>query len=99
MQLQNDVLVTRGAGFIGGILCDRLVALGHEVLCVVNFYTSSRQDLEHLIDHLRVELVRQDVTFPLYVELDEFRNLACPVSAFHSKRDPMQTTKTSMYVV
>jgi UDP-glucuronate decarboxylase len=90
------VLVTGGAGFIGSHLCDRLLAAGHEVLCVDNFYCSTRANVEHLLGHPRFELIRHDVTFPLYVEVDEIYHLACPASPVHYQRDPVQTTKTAV---
>jgi len=91
------VLVTGGAGFIGSHLCERLLEQGHEVLCVDNFYSSSRVNVEHLIANPRFELMRHDVTFPLYVEVDEVYHLACPASPIHYQRDPVQTTKTSVH--
>jgi UDP-glucuronate decarboxylase len=97
MHLQKRVLITGGAGFIGSFLCEKLLAKGHEVLCVDNFYTSARHNIEHLIGHKRFELMRHDVTFPLYVEVDEIYNLACPASPIHYQRDPVQTTKTSVH--
>jgi len=97
MHLQKRILVTGGAGFIGSHLCERLTGLGHEVLCVDNFYTSSRRNIEPLLDHKSFELIRHDVTFPLYVEVDEIYNLACPASPIHYQRDPVQTTKTSVH--
>lgn len=97
MHLQQRVLITGGAGFLGSFLCEVLLARGHEVLCVDNFYTSSRRNIEHLIDHKRFELMRHDVTFPLYVEVDDIYNLACPASPIHYQRDPVQTTKTSVH--
>ena len=97
MHLQKRILVTGGAGFIGCHLCEKLLGLGHEVLCVDNFYTSSRRNIESLLDHKSFELIRHDVTFPLYVEVDEIYNLACPASPIHYQRDPVQTTKTSIH--
>ena len=91
------VLVTGGAGFIGSHLCDYLLAQGHEVLCVDNFFTGARHTVDHLLDHRRFELLRHDVTFPLYVEVDEIYNLACPASPIHYQRDPVQTTKTTVH--
>jgi UDP-glucuronate decarboxylase len=90
------IMVTGGAGFLGSHLCERLISEGHEVLCVDNFFTGSRRNLEHLLDHKRFELMRHDVTFPLYVEVDEIYNLACPASPIHYQFDPVQTTKTSV---
>jgi len=90
------VLITGGAGFLGSHLADRLIAEGHEVLCVDNFYTGARRNIAHLLDHPRFELMRHDVTFPLYVEVDQIYNLACPASPIHYQRDPIQTTKTSV---
>lgn len=90
-------LVTGGAGFIGSHLCERLLADGHEVLCVDNFYSTSKANIEHLFDHPRFELMRHDVTIPLFVEVDEIYNLACPASPVHYQRDPVQTTKTSVH--
>ena len=91
------VLVTGGAGFLGSHLCDRLIADGAEVLCVDNFFTGRRSNVAHLLDHPRFELMRHDVTFPLYVEVDEIYNLACPASPVHYQYDPVQTTKTSVH--
>jgi UDP-glucuronate decarboxylase len=90
------VLVTGGAGFIGSHLCDRLIADGHEVLCVDNFYTGTRRNIRHLLGHPRFEVLRHDVSFPLYVEVDQIFNLACPASPIHYQHDPIQTTKTSV---
>ncbi len=91
------ILVTGGAGFIGSHLCERLLALGHDVLCVDNFYTGSRLNVAHLLNNPCFELLRHDVTFPLYVEIDEIYNLACPASPIHYQFDPVQTTKTSVH--
>jgi UDP-glucuronate decarboxylase len=91
------VLVTGGAGFLGSHLCERLVARGDDVLCVDNFYTGRKQNLQHLIDEPNFELIRHDVTFPLYVEVDEIYNLACPASPIYYQYDPVQTTKTSVH--
>ncbi len=90
------VLVTGGAGFLGSHLCERLLQGGDEVLCVDNFFSSTRRNVEHLLDNHRMELLRHDVTFPLYVEVDEIFNLACPASPVHYQFDPVQTTKTSV---
>jgi UDP-glucuronate decarboxylase len=89
------ILVT-GGGFLGSHLCDRLLAAGHEVLCVDNFFTGSRRNISHLLGHRSFELMRHDVTFPLYVEVDEIYNLACPASPIHYQHDPVATTKTSV---
>jgi UDP-glucuronate decarboxylase len=91
------MLVTGGAGFIGSHLCERLLHQGHEVLCVDNFYTGTRQNVHGLLAHPHFELVRHDVCFPLYVEVDEIYNLACPASPVHYQFDPVQTTKTSVH--
>ena len=91
------VLVTGGAGFIGSHLCERLLAAGHEVLCVDNYFTGSRANIAHLLGHPCFEAMRHDVTFPLYVEADRIFNLACPASPVHYQHDPVQTTKTSVH--
>jgi len=91
------VLVTGGAGFLGSHLCERLVAEGCDVLCVDNFYTGTKENVAHLLGHARFELMRHDVTFPLYVEVDEIYNLACPAAPIHYQYDPVQTTKTSVH--
>ena len=93
----KKLLITGGAGFLGSHLCDRLLAAGHDVLCVDNFFTGSKANIEHLLKHPRFELMRHDVTFPLYVEVDEIYNLACPASPVHYQFDPVQTTKTSVH--
>ncbi|MDP4013822.1 MAG: UDP-glucuronic acid decarboxylase family protein [Candidatus Nanopelagicales bacterium] len=95
--MRRRVLVTGGAGFIGSHLCERLLGDGHEVLCVDNYYSTSKQNIEHLLTHPRFEVLRHDVTFPLYVEVDEIYHLACPASPIHYQRDPVQTTKTSVH--
>jgi UDP-glucuronate decarboxylase len=96
MHFDKRVLVTGGAGFLGSHLCDRLLDQGANVLCVDNFFSGTRSNVEHLIGHKRFDLIRHDVTFPLYVEVDEIYNLACPASPIHYQRDPVQTTKTSV---
>ena len=95
--LRKRVLVTGGAGFIGSHLCRRLIADGCDVLCVDNFYTGTRDNIEDLLASTRFELMRHDVTFPLFVEVDEIYNLACPASPIHYQLDPVQTTKTSVH--
>jgi UDP-glucuronate decarboxylase len=97
LHLHKRVLVTGGAGFIGSFLCERLLAAGHEVLCVDNFFTGTRANLAALVANPMFELMRHDVTFPLYVEVDEIYNLACPASPVHYQFDPVQTTKTSVH--
>src|SRR5262245_33082039 len=97
MHLEAEVLVTGGAGFLGSYLCDRLLANGADVVCVDNFFTGSHRNIAHLIGHKRFELLRHDVTFPLYVEVQEIYNLACPASPVHYQHDPVQTTKTSVH--
>jgi UDP-glucuronate decarboxylase len=92
----KKILVTGGAGFLGSHLCDRLVNQGHHVLCVDNYFTGSKKNIEHLLDRKNFEVMRQDVCFPLYVEVDEIYNLACPASPFHYQWDPIQTMKTSV---
>ena len=94
---QGRALVTGGAGFIGSHLCDRLLGDGYDVLCVDNYYSSTKDNITHLLDHPRFELLRHDVTFPLYVEVDEIYHLACPASPIHYQRDPVQTTKTAVH--
>jgi UDP-glucuronate decarboxylase len=94
---RKRILVTGGAGFLGSHLTDRLLAAGHEVLCADNLFTGTKRNIERLIGHPRFEFVRHDVTFPLYVEVDEIYNLACPASPIHYQHDPVQTTKTSVH--
>ena len=97
MNFRKRVLVTGGAGFLGSFLCERLLQDGHEVLCVDNFFTGSRDNVLHLLDDPLFELLRHDVTFPLYVEVDEIYNLACPASPIHYQFDPVQTVKTNVH--
>ena len=97
MHLERRVLVTGGAGFLGSHLCERLVNAGANVICVDNFFTGQRRNIEHLLTHPKFELIRHDVTFPLYIEVDEIYNLACPASPVHYQHDPVQTTKTSVH--
>jgi UDP-glucuronate decarboxylase len=94
---QKRILVTGGAGFLGSHLSDRLIADGHEVLCGDNFFTGQKRNIAHLLGHERFELLRHDITFPLFVEVDEIYNLACPASPIHYQHDPVQTTKTSVH--
>jgi UDP-glucuronate decarboxylase len=94
---RKHVLVTGGAGFLGSHLCERLLAEGCDVLCVDNFFTGNRDNIMHLLDNPHFEIMRHDVTFPLYVEVDEIYNLACPASPIHYQFDPVQTTKTSVH--
>jgi UDP-glucuronate decarboxylase len=91
------IAVTGGAGFLGSHLCERLLAQGHDVVCVDNFFTGSKENILHLLDNPRFELMRHDVTFPLYIEVDEIYNLACPAAPIHYQHDPVQTTKTSVH--
>jgi hypothetical protein len=95
--LRRRVLVTGGAGFLGSHLCERLLADGHDVICLDNFFTGTKDNIAHLLDNPYFELLRHDVTFPLYVEVDEIDNLACPASPTHVQFDPVQTTKTSVH--
>ncbi len=94
---RRRVLVTGGAGFLGSHLCERLLDRGDDVICLDNFYTGTKDNVVHLMDHPRFELMRHDVTFPLYIEVDEIFNLACPASPIHYQHDPVQTTKTSVH--
>ena len=95
--VSKRILITGGAGFLGSYLCERMLEQGHEVLCVDNFYTGNKENIKHLLDNYRFELLRHDVTFPLYVEVDEIYNLACPASPIHYQRNPAQTVKTSVH--
>jgi len=97
MHLQQRILVTGGSGFLGSHLCERLLSHGGEVLCLDNFFTGARRNIEHLLEHKRFELIRHDVTFPIYLEIDHIYNLACPASPIHYQHDPVQTTKTSVH--
>jgi len=97
MHLRKRILVTGGAGFLGSHLCRRLVTQGHDVICADNFFTGTRDNILELLDRPHFELMRHDVTFPLYVEVDEIYNLACPASPIHYQHDPVQTTKTSVH--
>jgi len=94
---RKRILITGGAGFIGSHLCERLLAAGHDILCVDNFYTGTRDNVAHLLGNPHFELLRHDITFPLYAEVDEVYNLACPASPVHYQNDPVQTTKTSVH--
>ena len=96
-EFRKRVLVTGGAGFLGSHLADRLLAQGHEVVCADNLFTGSKRNIEHLHANPRFEFIRHDITFPLYVEVDEIYNLACPASPIHYQHDPVQTTKTSVH--
>ncbi len=95
--LNKRILVTGGAGFLGSHLIDRLINRGDEVVCADNYFTGSKNNITHLLDHPRFELIRHDVTFPLYIEVDQIYNLACPASPVHYQHDPVQTTKTSVH--
>jgi UDP-glucuronate decarboxylase len=97
MHLEQRILVTGGSGFLGSHLCERLLGKGANLICVDNFFSGARSNVEHLLSHKRFELIRHDVTFPLYVEVDQIYNLACPASPIHYQRDPVQTTKTSVH--
>ncbi len=95
--IRKSILVTGGAGFLGSRLCEKLLEQSHYVICLDNFFTGTRDNVVHLLDHPHFELMRHDVTFPLYVEVDEIYNLACPASPIHYQHDPVQTTKTSVH--
>jgi len=97
MHLEQRILITGGSGFLGSHLCERLIAEGANVICVDNFFSGARSNIEHLLDQKRFELIRHDVTFPLYIEVDQIYNMACPASPIHYQRDPVQTTKTSVH--
>jgi UDP-glucuronate decarboxylase len=97
MRRMHKILVTGGAGFLGSHLCERLVGEGHDVICLDNFYTGGKDNIKHLLGKPSFELLRHDVTFPLYVEVEQIYNLACPASPIHYQRDPVQTTKTSVH--
>jgi UDP-glucuronate decarboxylase len=97
MNARKKILVTGGAGFLGSHLCERLLCEGHDVLCVDNFFTGSKDNVAHLLGNPHFELMRHDITFPLYVEVDEIYNLACPASPVHYQHDPVQTTKTCVH--
>jgi UDP-glucuronate decarboxylase len=95
--MKNKILVTGGAGFLGSHLCDALIKASHDVLCVDNFFTGNKGNVNHLLSNPKFELMRHDVTFPLYVEVDQIYNLACPASPIYYQHDPVQTTKTSVH--
>jgi UDP-glucuronate decarboxylase len=97
MHLETRVLVTGGAGFLGSHLCERLLAENANVICVDNFFTGAKRNIDQVLDHHHFELMRHDVTFPLYIEVDQIYNLACPASPIHYQHDPVQTTKTSVH--
>jgi UDP-glucuronate decarboxylase len=97
MHLKQRIVVTGGSGFLGSHLCERLLAEGAEVICLDNFFTGARRNIEHLIGEKHFELIRHDVTFPIYLEVDQIYNLACPASPIHYQHDPVQTTKTSVH--
>ena len=97
MMTKKRILITGAAGFLGSHLCERLLNEGNEVICADNFYTGSKSNVVHLLDHPYFELIRHDVTFPLYIEVDEIYNLACPASPVHYQNDPVQTTKTNVH--
>jgi UDP-glucuronate decarboxylase len=92
MHLEQRIVVTGGSGFLGSHLCERLLSLDAEVICIDNFFTGSRRNIEHLLGKKRFEVIRHDVTFPIYLEIDQIYNLACPASPIHYQHDPVQTT-------
>ena len=95
--INNRILITGGAGFLGSHLCDKLLENGNDVICVDNFFTGSKDNIVHLLDNPYFELIRHDITLPLHLEVDEIYNLACPASPVHYQFDPVQTTKTSVH--
>ena len=95
--IEKKILVTGGGGFLGSHLCERLLSEGHEVICLDNFFTGTKQNILHLVANPRFELMRHDVTLPLFIEIDEIYNLACPASPIHYQHDPVQTTKTCVH--
>jgi len=97
MHLYKRILVTGGAGFLGSFLCERLLENGNDVACVDNFYTGTKRNIVHLMKNPDFELIRHDITFPLYLEVDEIFNLACPASPIHYQNDPVQTTKVNVH--
>ena len=97
MYNKKRILVTGGSGFLGSHLCEYLLNDGHDVICADNFFTGSKDNILHLLENPKFEIMRHDVTFPLYVEVDEIFNLACPASPIHYQHDPVQTTKTSVH--
>lgn len=97
MHIRKRIIVTGGAGFLGSFLCERLLDAGNEVICVDNFYTGTKQNIVHLLDNPYFDVIRHDITFPLYVETDEIYNLACPASPIHYQNDPVQTTKVNVH--
>jgi UDP-glucuronate decarboxylase len=97
MRTNSRILVTGGSGFLGSFLCEHLLRDGNDVVCVDNFFTGTKKNIVHLLDNRNFEVIRHDITFPLYVEIDELYNLACPASPIHYQRDPVQTTKTSVH--
>lgn len=97
MHIRKRILITGGAGFLGSHLCERLLSEGHDILCLDNFFTGTKDNIKHMLSNPHFELIRHDVTFPLYVEVDEIYNLACPASPIHYQHDPVQTTKTSVH--